>query len=150
MNATPQYIAERAKTHPEIAAFVETLDALPLYADWGGSVALRSDGELIGFLWDELERDGRTLATAKETKLFFLSNSRISYTVKRHSRELTLKNNIWSLRGRQYLLWDGQGRVGVIEHDNDFGADIDLPPEIPLAVQIFIYRLAFIMWQRWR
>ena len=97
-----------------------------------------------------LERDGRTLATAKETKLFFLSNSRISYTVKRHSRELTLKDNIWSLRGRQYLLWDGQGRVGVIEHDNDFGADIDLPPEIPLAVQIFIYKLAFIMWQRWR
>ena len=51
-----------------------------------------------------LERDGRTLATAKETKLFFLSNSRISYTVERHSRELTLKDNIWSLRGRQYLL----------------------------------------------
>ena len=97
-----------------------------------------------------LERDGRTLATAKETKLFFLSNSRIRYTVKRHSRELTLKDNIWRLRGRQYLLLDGRDRVGVIEHDSDFGADIDLPPEIPLAVQIFIYKLAFIMWQRWR
>ena len=94
-----------------------------------------------------LERDGRTLATAKETKLFFLSNCRISYTVKRHSRELTLKDNIWRLRGRQYLLWDGQDRVGVIEHDSNFGAEIDLPPEIPLAVQIFIYKLAFIMWQ---
>ena len=34
MNATRHYIAERAKTHPEIAASVETLDALPLYADW--------------------------------------------------------------------------------------------------------------------
>ena len=97
-----------------------------------------------------LERDGRALATAKETKLFFLSNSRISYTVKRHSHELTLKDNIWSLRGRQYLLWDGQDRVGVIKHHSDFGADIDLPAEIPLAVQIFIYKLAFIMWQRWR
>ena len=97
-----------------------------------------------------LERDGRTLATAKETKLFFLSNSRIRYTVKRHSRELTLKDNIWRLRGRQYLLLDGRERVGVIEHHSDFGADIDLPPEIPLAVQIFIYKLAFIMWQRWR
>ena len=70
-----------------------------------------------------LERDGRTLATAKETKLFFGSKSRISYTVKRHSPELTLKNNIWSLLGRQYLLLDGQDRVGVIEHHRDFGAD---------------------------
>jgi hypothetical protein len=95
-----------------------------------------------------LERDGRTLATAKETKLFFLSNSRISYTVERHSRELTLKNNIWSLRGRQYLILDGPDRVGVIKHNSDFGADIDLPPEIPLAVQVFIYKVAFIMWQR--
>lgn len=81
---------------------------------------------------------------------FFLSNSRISYTVERHLRELTLKDNIRNLRGRQYLLWDGQKRVGVIKHDGDFGAEIDLPPEIPLAVQVFIYKLAFIMWQRWR
>src|SRR5262245_23906548 len=95
-----------------------------------------------------LERDGRTLATAKETKLFFLSNSRISYAVEHHSRELRLKNNIWNLRGRQYLLLDGQERVGAIKHKSDFGADIDLPPEIPLAVQIFIFKIAFIMWQR--
>ena len=53
VNATHEYIAERAQTHPEIAAFVDTLDALPLYADWGGGVAMRPDGELIGFLWDE-------------------------------------------------------------------------------------------------
>jgi hypothetical protein len=53
VNATRAYIAENAKSHPEIAAFVETLAALPLYADWGGGVALRADGELIGFLWNE-------------------------------------------------------------------------------------------------
>jgi len=52
-NATRLYIAEHAKRHPEISAFVETLDALPLYADWGGGVAIRRDRELIGFLWDE-------------------------------------------------------------------------------------------------
>ena len=95
-----------------------------------------------------LERDGQMLANAKETKLFFLSNSRISYKIKRHSRELTLKDNIWSLLGRQYLLWDGQDRVGVIKHNKNFGAEIDLPPDIPLAIQVFIYKLAFIMWQR--
>ena len=51
--ATHAYVAERAQTHPEIATFVDTLHALPLYADWGGGVAIRPDGELIGFLWDE-------------------------------------------------------------------------------------------------
>jgi hypothetical protein len=53
VNATRRYIAERAKTHPDIASFVETVDALPLYASFGGGVALRSDGELIGFMWDD-------------------------------------------------------------------------------------------------
>jgi hypothetical protein len=95
-----------------------------------------------------LERAERTVATAKETKLFFLSKTDISYNVERYSRELRLKTSIWNLRGRQYQLFDGQDRVGVIEHDSDFGANIDLPPEIPLAVQVFIYTLAFIMWQR--
>jgi hypothetical protein len=53
VNATRTYIAENAKTHPEIANFVKTLAALPLYVDWNGGVALRPDCELIGFLWDE-------------------------------------------------------------------------------------------------
>jgi len=55
VNGTHEYIAEHAQTHPEIAKFVDTLDALPLYADWGGGVAMRPDGELIGFLWDEAQ-----------------------------------------------------------------------------------------------
>jgi hypothetical protein len=53
VNATHAYIAEHAQTHPEIATLVGTLDALPLYVSWGGGVAMRSDGELVGFLWDE-------------------------------------------------------------------------------------------------
>ena len=53
VNATRAYFAERAQSHPEIATFVVSLHALPLYADWGGGVAMRPDGELIGFLWDE-------------------------------------------------------------------------------------------------
>ena len=140
--------------------YLGEVEVARLYNYLSGPTQIEVDGEhfllkrqkrvILFTQYYTLERDGRTLATAKETKLFFLSNSRISYTVKRHSRELTLKDNVWSLRGRQYLVFDGHDRVGVIEHDNDFGAEIDLPPEIPLAVQIFIYRLAFIMWQRWR
>ena len=95
-----------------------------------------------------LEHGERMVATAKETKFFFLSKIDISYKVGRHSRELRLKDNNWKLLGRQYLIFDGEDRVGVIDHNNDFGANIDLPPEIPLAVQVFIYKLAFIMWQR--
>ena len=140
--------------------YLGEVEVARLYNYLSGPTQIEVDGEhfllkrqkrvILFTQYYTLERDGRTLATAKETKLFFLSNSRISYTVKRHSRELTLKDNIWSLRGRQYLLWDGQDRVGVIKHDSNFGAEIDLPPDIPLAVQIFIYKLAFIMWQRWR
>lgn len=37
----------------ETAKAVEVMDALPLWCDWNGGVALRPDGELIGFLWDE-------------------------------------------------------------------------------------------------
>src|SRR6185437_4668121 len=85
-----------------------------------------------------LECAERMVATARETKLFFLSKTDISYKVKRHSRELRLKDNNWKLLGSQYLLFDGEDRVGVIDHHNDFGAKIDLPPEIPLAVQVFI------------
>ena len=54
-DATRQYILERQNTHPEIADFVKKVDALPLYVDMGGGVAIRSDGELIGFIWDEPE-----------------------------------------------------------------------------------------------
>ena len=53
VNAIRQYLAEQSKTHPDIAMFVELLDALPLYVSWGGGVALCPDGELIGFRWDE-------------------------------------------------------------------------------------------------
>jgi hypothetical protein len=138
--------------------YLNEVEVARLYNYLSGTSQIEVDGELFLLKRQKrvvlftqhytLERDGRTLATAKETKQFFRSKSRISYTVERHSHELTLIPNFWSLSGRQYLLWDGQDRVGVIEHNGDFGANIDLPPEIPLAVQIFIYKVAFIIWQR--
>jgi hypothetical protein len=53
VEATRSYIAEHRNSHPEIAIAVQTIKALPLLADWNGGVAIRPDGELIGFLWDE-------------------------------------------------------------------------------------------------
>ena len=38
-----------------IAKTVREINALPLWSDWSGGVAIRPDGELIGFLWDEAE-----------------------------------------------------------------------------------------------
>jgi hypothetical protein len=135
----------------EVARLYNYLSAPSRIEVKGKHFLLRPHKRVVLFTQDyTLERDGRTVATAKETKLFFHSNSRISYSDKPHSRELTVKSNFWKLLGGQYLVWDGNERVGVIEHDSNFGADIDLPAEIPLPVQIFIYTLAFIMWQRWR
>jgi hypothetical protein len=53
VGAMRRYIAEQSKTYPGVAAFIEQLNALPLYADMCGGVAIRSHGELIGFVWDE-------------------------------------------------------------------------------------------------
>jgi hypothetical protein len=57
VKAIGDYITEAKGGHYEsaasVAATVETMDALPLWCDWNGGVAIRPDGELIGFWWDE-------------------------------------------------------------------------------------------------
>jgi len=105
--ATHQYIAEHAKAHPEIAAFVETLDALPLYASWGGGVALRSDGELIGFLWDE----PRSIKVETDPHLRFLA---VVEGSKNHT-ELACLAPIRSADDRDCPLCDGTGRLRELE-----------------------------------
>jgi hypothetical protein len=56
-SAICDYIAEAKNASYEMAASVtnavQIIGALPLWADWNGGVAIRPDGELIGFLWDE-------------------------------------------------------------------------------------------------
>ena len=57
VSAICDYIAEAKDAHygmaAEVATAVETMGALPLWCDWSGGIAIRPDGELIGFLWDE-------------------------------------------------------------------------------------------------
>jgi hypothetical protein len=113
VNATHQYIAERAKTHPDIAAFVETLDALPLYADWGGGVALRSDGELVGFLWDEPQ----SIKVEADPHLRFLAVVEGS----KDYAELTCLAPIRTADDRDCPLCDGTGRVPGLE---EVGIDV--------------------------
>jgi hypothetical protein len=112
VNATHQYIGERAETHPEIAAFVETLDALPLYADWGGGVAIRSDGELIGFLWDEPQ----SIKVETDPHLRFLAL--VSGAERYPELELLLPQR--SGRDRDCPLCKGTGEVdGLKDHGID-------------------------------
>ena len=58
-NAIRHYIAEAKngdyEMASEVATAVETMGALPLWFDWSGGVAIRPDGELHGFLWEEPE-----------------------------------------------------------------------------------------------
>jgi len=57
LKAIREYIAEAKGRQSELAASivatVQAMDALPLWCDWSGGVAIRPDGELVGFLWDE-------------------------------------------------------------------------------------------------
>jgi len=107
VTATRQYIAERAKTHPEIAAFVETLDALPLYVDSGGGVALRSDGELIGFLWEEPQ----SITVEMNPHLRFLA----IVTGSEDYGELACLAPVRGADDRDCPLCDGSGRVPGLE-----------------------------------
>lgn len=55
--AIRQYVAQakggQYELEASVVATVEAMAALPLWCDWNGGVAIRPDGELIGFLWDE-------------------------------------------------------------------------------------------------
>jgi hypothetical protein len=53
-SAIREYVEDaRSGPYERAANTVQAMYALPLWSDWSGGVALRPDGELIGFLWDE-------------------------------------------------------------------------------------------------
>jgi hypothetical protein len=107
INATRKYIAERAAVHPEIAAFVKGLNGLPLYVDWGGGIALRSDGELISFLWDEPQ----SIKIATDPHLRFLG----LVVGSRSYDELSSLAPIRTREDRDCPLCEGTGRLQKLE-----------------------------------
>jgi len=112
VSATHAYVAERAQTHPEFAPFVVTLDALPLYTDWGGGVAIRPDGELIGFLWDEPQ----SIKVETDPHLRFLA----LVTGSERYPELALLSPQRTSNNRDCPLCKGTGEVdGLKEHGID-------------------------------
>lgn len=107
VKATRQYVSKYAETHPKIAEFLESLDALPLYADMGGGVALRSDGELIGFLWDEPQ----SVKVEADSHLRFLA----FFEGSQSHAELACLAPIRSAEDRDCSVCGGTGRVPGLE-----------------------------------
>jgi hypothetical protein len=97
-----------------------------------------------------LERDAQTLATAKESLRFLGSNSKITSAFEPPIADLTVRCTTSNMRGSEYSVTEGREEIGAILHDTNFGADIDLSLRIPLALQIFIFRVSFNMTHRGR
>lgn len=93
----------------------------------------------------QIERNGMSVASAK----FPFPGSRCQITYEDHKleRELTLRISNRHLRGTQFRLCDSGGEIGKVEHNRD-EAILDLPKDIPLPVQVFIFRLARMLWER--
>lgn len=97
-----------------------------------------------------LERDARTFATAKFASRLFDVRSTITSTFEPPLADLTVRCATGDMRGSEYSVTEGRDEVGAIFHDTNLGADIDLSLRIPLALQIFIFRVSFSMTQRGR
>jgi hypothetical protein len=85
---------------------------------------------------------GKSLATADFP--FLQSKCQLNYKDQEHERELTLRTNSWSWSGNQFKLSKGSWEIGSVELKRDW-ALLDLPEDIPLPVQLFIFRLAKVL-----
>lgn len=90
-----------------------------------------------------LESNGAVMATAKKP-----SALRRQFELEHEGKHLTLRAS--SVFGRTFLLLDGKQEVGSITPEGFFTrrAEIDLPLSLPLAVRVFIFWLAVILWKR--
>jgi hypothetical protein len=90
-----------------------------------------------------LERNGKIVARA--TKPSALQNR---FEVELPDRRLVLRKvSIWN---RRFELFDGEKQIGSIYPLGIFTrrSNIDLPDDWPLAIRIFLFWLAFIIWKR--
>jgi hypothetical protein len=89
------------------------------------------------------ERDGRVIANAVKPSAF------------RERFEIELDGVSYMLRklsafSRRFYLFSGEQQIGEIAPMSAFSrrARIDMPADIPLAVQLFMFWLALLMWKR--
>jgi hypothetical protein len=107
----------------------------------GSQYRLQREGRLTGpFL---LERDGRVIARAVKPSAF-----RERFEIEANGTAYTLRKP--SAFRRRFYMFSGEQQIGEIAPVNAFSrrARINLPDDIPLAEQLFIFWLALLMWKR--
>lgn len=92
-----------------------------------------------------LERDGRVIANAVKPSAF-----RERFEVDAKGANYTLRK--LSAFSRRFYLFSGEQQIGEIAPVSAFSrrTRIDLPADIPLPVQLFMFWLALLMWKRQR
>jgi hypothetical protein len=111
------------------------------FALQGSRYHLHREGRLKGpFL---LERDGRVIARAVKPSAF-----RDRFEVELNGTTYTLRKP--SAFSRRFHLFSGEQQIGEIAPVSAFSrrSRVDLPADIPLAMQLFIFWLALLMWKR--
>ncbi len=90
-----------------------------------------------------LEEDGQPIARAQKQGLFVNS-----FQIKYPDGTAILKKE--SAFGRSFLLIEGEREAGFIRPVGPFSrkADVSLPDEMPLPVQIFVIWLVLVTWKR--
>jgi hypothetical protein len=106
-DAIRQYILANRTKHPDIAEFVSNLGGLPLYVDWSGGVAIRPDGELIEFLWDEPE----SIKVEVDPRYRFIA----LFLGSRRYEELAALRPIRTAADRDCPICEGTGRLRELE-----------------------------------
>jgi hypothetical protein len=90
-----------------------------------------------------LESDRGVVARATKPSVM-----RRLFVVQHEAKTYTLRAR--SVLGRSFVLLDAEREVGTIAPAGVWSrrADVDLPAEIPLPVQVFLIWLAVLMWKR--
>jgi hypothetical protein len=106
-----------------------------------GTYELYREGTFSGDFVIEL--NGKIVARATKPSAF-----RGTFNIELPDKHLILrKHSVWS---RNFILFEGEMEVGAIRPLGIFSrrTNIELPGQWPLALQIFVFWLAFLMWKR--
>jgi hypothetical protein len=106
-----------------------------------GTYQLYREGQFSGDF--VLEHNGNVVARARKPSLF------------RNQFEVELPNQLLLLRkltplSRRFGLFDGERQLGSVYPLGIFTrrSNIDLPSDWPLAIRVFVFWLAFVIWKR--
>ena len=106
-----------------------------------GTYNLRREGFCSGDFY--IEKDGKVVASATKPSIF-----RNVFQIDLPNHHLTLRKQ--SLLNRRLAVFEGDKQIGSVYPRSIFARrfNIDLPSDWPLASRIFVFWLAFLIWNR--